>query len=187
MKTNWRRLGDILADVTSSRERLAEAVNGAPREENAADAGAPAAEFPGTAKGGGGAGGQPNKVRLPGRGNRTRTGDGWVIRPPRKSAGAEAPAPDLQAQRSGEPTPAVKGRRALRVSVSDGKCVRLPYPPRSRSPSAGGRTHLTFFGKVHGDPSSQSGSSGGVRASSHAIAANAAKTTSAIPSRTMLA
>ena len=185
MKTNWRRLGDILADVTSSRERLAEAANSAPREENAADAGAPAAEFPGTAKGGGDAGGQPNKIRLPGRGNRTRSADQWTVRPPGKRRDANAPAtPKIAAGTNAiDPTPPGEQRRVLRVS--DGK--RLSAASPMRSPTAVALRRLTFSGKAHGDPSSQSGSSGGVWASNHATAANAANTTSAMPSSVRLA
>jgi len=88
MKTNWRRLGEVLADMTSSREKLKAAANdGALPDEEAT---------PGRLEGGGTAGRAPTRgtgadLKRDGKG-RSRSGDGWTVRPPGKNAPAETGA-----------------------------------------------------------------------------------------------
>jgi hypothetical protein len=142
MKTNWRPLSSVLADILSSREKLVAAAN-----EIRAQPGMEGDPLP---TGGDIDSGSPTRATggeaRDGKGNRTRSADKWVIRPPGKSRGANAPA-KWEEQNVKEPGPSPKARPVLRVGV-DGK--RLDTAQQCGCPAAVVSRRLTFSNDAHG-------------------------------------
>lgn len=144
MKTNWRRLGEVLAGMTSSREKLRAAANdGAQPDEEMA---------PGRLEGGGTAGRAPTQVDHPLHVEKgSRSADQWTVRPPRNGRGPKAPAASDRHVK--EPSPSPEARPVLPASV-DGKRGPAHDAPKGRSPSAGAGPRL-LSGEDH-SPSSHS-------------------------------
>ena len=142
MKTNWRRLGDILADVTSSRERLVAAANEVRAQ--------PEMEGDPLPTGGDIDSGSPTRATggeaRDGKGKRTRSADKWVIRPPGKSRGANAPA-KWEEQNVKEPGPSPKARPVPRTCVSRSMAAACP----TRFPASAATIDMLMrMGRHHG-------------------------------------
>lgn len=153
MKTNWRRLGDILADVTSSRESLRAAAGDGAKPEMSGDR--PLEE-------GGPGGRSPTRaVEGPrdGNGKRSRSQDQWTVRPPAVRRSPKAPAASKEHVK--EPSPTENRRPALPQRViHGGKCGCVAIAPDRLSPAGATHPHLALDGEDHqrSSPVSQSGS-----------------------------
>jgi hypothetical protein len=138
----FRRIGTILVGLLADPERLVAAANEIRAQPEMEGDPLPQREVP--------ASGSPTRATggeaRDGKGNRTRSADKWVIRPPGKSRGANAPA-KWEEQNVKEPGPSPKARPVLRVGV-DGK--RLDTAQQCGRPAAVVSRRLTFSSDAHG-------------------------------------